>query len=75
MHNTVIPNGEPENVNEESREHDLDSEGLDNSEDIETSVTKDGGLPAVNEVGPSDPSLKTKNTCNLPRRELPTFGL
>ena len=41
-HDAVIPNGDPENLNEESRDRDLDYEGTGNSEDIETSLTKDG---------------------------------
>ena len=60
-HNAVIPDGDPENLNEESRDRDPDYEGADDSEDVETSVTKDGELPAVNEAGPSDPSPKTGN--------------
>ena len=47
-HDAVIPNGDPENLNEESRDCDPDYEGADDSEDIETSLTKNGELPAVN---------------------------
>ena len=54
-HNTAIPNGDPENLNEESRDRDPDYEGSGNSEGIETSLTKDRGLPAVFEAGPSNP--------------------
>ena len=59
--NTIIPNGEPENLHEGSHDCDADYEGIDNSEDIETSLTKDMGLPTVNDAGPSDPSPKTRD--------------
>ena len=62
-HDTVIPNGDPENPNEESRSRDPDYEGTGDSEDIETSLTKDGELPAVLEAGPSNPLLRT---CDAP---------
>ena len=56
---TVIPNGDPENLNEESRDRDPDYEGTGESEDIEISLTKDGEPPAVFEAGPSNPLPRT----------------
>lgn len=41
------------------RNYDTDYEGLENSEDIETSLTKDRRFFAVNEASPSNPSPKT----------------
>ena len=60
-HDAVIPDGDPENLNEESRDRDPDYEGADDSEDIETSLTKDGELLIVNEAGPLDPSPNMGN--------------
>ena len=57
MRDTTIPNGDPENLNEESRDPDYEDTG--DSEDVETSLTKDGGLPAVFEAGPSNPLPRT----------------
>ena len=61
MQNTVIPNGDPKNLNEESNDRDPDYEGSDNAENIKTSLTMDGELPAVNEASPLDPSPKMRN--------------
>lgn len=45
----------------QGRDNDPDYEGLEDSEDIETSLTKDWGLPTMNEVGPSNLLPKTRN--------------
>ena len=60
-HDTIIPNGDPENLNKESRDRDPDYEGTGDSEDIETFLTKDGGPPVVFEAGPSNPLPQTGN--------------
>ena len=58
-HNTMTTNGDLENLNEEIRDRDPDYEGTRDSEDIETSLTKDGEHPAVFEAGPSNPLPRT----------------
>lgn len=60
MHPEGIPNVEPENINEESRDNDPQYEGLEDSEDIETSLRYDGGFSAMNEVDLSNLQPKTR---------------
>ena len=61
MHDKIISNGESEKHNEENRNCDSNYEGFENSEDIETSLIKDGELPTVNEAGPFDSSPTTRH--------------
>ena len=65
MHSKVIPNRQPENLNEEDRENDANYEGLEDSKDIDTYLTNDGGLLNVNGTGPSNSPRKTRNATTV----------
>ena len=64
-----IPHEEFEDLMDEGHDYDPDYEGLEISADIETSLTKDGELPAEIEAGPSNPPPKTKAIPISPQEE------
>ena len=55
-----VPHEESEDLMDEGHDYDPDYEGLEISADVETSLTKDGGLPIEIEACPSNPPPKRK---------------